>query len=217
MSRNELKDVEAALAHDLNNYLQVVMGNLEVLRRRASFVPEIVNAALAATRTAAQLADRLASIGRLRNPEPRAVDLGHALGELKEMIARTVGDAIRVEMDLAADAGAALVDPRCLQTALLELAANARDAMPGGGRLDVRTARADAGFVAIEVADTGPGMDPGRIALAFEPFAARGDAGKPAGLGLHIVERCVRAAGGRVEIAAPPSKGTTVTLYLPRA
>src|SRR5437762_11140652 len=93
MSRNELKDVEAALAHDLNNYLQVVMGNLEVLRRRASFVPEIVAAALNATRQAAQLADRLVAVGRLHHLEPRKLDLNHTLTELREMLARKIGRA----------------------------------------------------------------------------------------------------------------------------
>ena len=215
MSR-ELKDVEAALAHDLNNYLQVVMGNLEVLRRRASFVPEIVNAALGATRHAAQLADRLVSIGRLRNLEPRAVDLNRLLGELTEMISRTVSDAIRVSLVLAAGLPNALVDPRCLQIALLELATNARAAMPASGQLTLRTALAEGGFVKIEVADTGAGMAPEKIERAFEPvFGA--NASSPAGLGLHIVERCARASGGRVEISASPAQGTTVTLYLPTA
>jgi len=215
MSR-ELKDVEAALAHDLNNYLQVVMGNLEVLRRRASFVPEIVSSALNATRHAAQLADRLVSIGRLRNLEPRAVDLNHVLGELTDMITRTVGDAIRVRMDLAPGLPNALIDPRCLQIALLELTTNARNAMPAGGQLTVRTASAEGALVKIEVADTGAGMAPEKIARAFEPVFGT-NASSPAGLGLHIVERCARASGGRVEISATPSQGTTVTLCLPAA
>lgn len=212
MSRNEMKDVEAALAHDLNNHLQVVMGNLEVLRRRANFVPQIVDAALNATRNAAQLADRLVSIGRLRSLEPRPLDVNHALVDLGEMITRTVGDAIRVDMDLAPGLGKAVMDPRCLQIALLELAANARDAMPGGGKLSLRT-RAANGLLEIEVADTGPGMPEEKIARAFEPVF--GDAAKPTGLGLHIVERCVHACGGSVHISATPEKGTTVTLHLP--
>lgn len=213
MSRNEMKDVEAALAHDLNNHLQVVMGNLEVLRRRANFVPQIVDAALNATRNAAQLADRLVSIGRLRSLEPRPLDVNHALVDLGEMITRTVGDAIRVDMDLAPGLGKAVMDPRCLQIALLELAANARDAMPGGGKLSLRT-RASGGKLEIDVADTGAGMPAEKIARAFEPVFGSGDA-KAAGLGLHIVERCVHACGGSVHISATPEKGTTVTLHLP--
>jgi signal transduction histidine kinase len=214
MSRNELKDVEAALAHDLNNYLQVVMGNLEILRRRSSFVPEIVNAALNATRNAAQLADRLVAIGRLRSLEPRPLDLNQALADLREMISRTVGDSIRVEMDLAPGVAKALIDPRCLQIALLELATNAREAMPAGGKLSVRTRPAN-GLLQVELADTGAGMPAEKIARAFEPVFGTGDAAKPTGLGLHIVERCVRACGGRVHISSTPGKGTTVTLHLP--
>lgn len=215
MSRNELKDVEAALAHDLNNYLQVVMGNLEVLRRRGSFVPEIVTAALNATRNAAHLADRLVSIGRLRGLEPRAIDLNQTLTELGDMMARAAGDSIRVDLHLAAGLPKAVIDPRCLQMALLELATNAREAMPTGGRLAVSTARASGNGVKVEVSDTGPGIAPEKIARAFQPVFGLSDTAKPAGLGLHIVDRCVRSSGGRIEISSQPAKGTTVTLHIP--
>ena len=216
MSR-ELKEVEAALAHDLNNYLQVVMGNLEVLRRRAAFVPEIVDAALSATRNAAQLADRLVAIGRLQHHEPRGLDLNHVLTDLCDMMTRTVGEAVRVELNLAPGLPKAMADPRALQTALLELATNARDAMPQGGRLAIRTASAADNLLMIEVADSGAGMTPEAMARAFEPLLPGGEGPKPAGLGLHIVERCVRQAGGRVELDSQPGKGTRVTMYLPAA
>lgn len=202
MSRNELKDVEAALNHDLNNTLQVVMGNLEVLRRRATFVPEIVDAALNATRSAAHLADRLAAVTRLRQTEPRRLDLNAALTDLTDMLQRTLGDAIRLDLDLSPSAGAVLVDPRCLQTALLELAANARHAMPTGGRVLVRSAPAR-----VDVTDSGPGMPAEQIARGFRAI-------NPGALGLHIVERCVSASGGRVEISSSAQRGTTVTLHL---
>ena len=215
MSR-ELKDVEAALAHDLNNTLQVVMGNLEVLRRRASFVPELADAALNATRSAAYLADRLVSIGRLRHPEARALDLNAAVTDLAEMIGRTVGEAVRLELQLAADVGAVRIDPRCLQLALLELASNARDAMPRGGQLTVRTARAAGGLARLELADTGSGLPADRLADAFEPrFGGSGE--KPVTLGLHLVERCAQSGGGRAEMSSRPHQGTTVTIYLPAA
>src|SRR5204862_7757253 len=121
----ELKQVEAALAHDLNNFLQVIMGNLELLRRRGELVPQIVEAALQATRNAAQLADRLVAIGRLQPHEPRSLDVNHVVRELEPMIARTVGDAIRVELELAPDLKHAFAAPHALQVALLELATNA--------------------------------------------------------------------------------------------
>src|SRR5919197_759244 len=127
MSR-ELKQVEAALAHDLNNYLQVVMGNLELLKRRREFVPETVEAAISATRNSAALADRLLAFGRLQPPEPRALDLNRLAAELADMVAPAVGREIRVERELAPDLPHAVVDPRALQLVLLELAANARAA-----------------------------------------------------------------------------------------
>jgi signal transduction histidine kinase len=205
MSRNELKDVEAALNHDLNNTLQVVMGNLEVLRRRAAFVPEVVDAALNATRSAAHLADRMAAVARLRNVEPRRLDLNVALDDLGDMMRRTLGEAIRVVLEPSPHAGAVLMDPRCLQTALLELAANARAAMPAGGKLTVRSSKAR-----LDIIDTGAGMAAEKIARAFDGTDA-------AALGLYLVERCLSACGGRVEIAATPERGTTITLHLPPA
>src|SRR4051812_23669868 len=194
----EPKEVEAALAHDLNNTLQVVMGNLEVLRRRAAFVPEIVNAALNATRTAAHLTDRLVSLARLHTIEARPLELNDALADLGEMMRRIVGDAVRVNFDPPCAPVRVAIDPRCLQIALLELCTNARDAMPGGGQLTVRTAVAGNGLVKVEVADTGAGMSAERIARAFEPRFG-GDSAKPVTLGLHIVERCIGSSGGRVE------------------
>jgi signal transduction histidine kinase len=215
MSR-ELKQVEAALGHDLNNLLQVIMGNLELLRRRGEFVPEIVAAALRATRDAAQLADRMVAIGRLQRHEPRSLDINRLLGELEQMVARTVGDKIRLDLKPAADLKNAFADSHALQVALLELATNAREAMPTGGRLAIRTANAPGALVMIELADTGGGMPPETLAQAFEPQLSTADGDRPAGLGLHIVNRCIRQAGGRVELASGAS-GTSVKLYLPQA
>ena len=202
MGRNELKDVEAALTHDLNNTLQVIMGNLEVLRRRATFAPELVDAALNATRAAAHLADRLAAVTRLRQSKPRRLDLNAALTDLSDMLRHTLGDAIHLELELAPAAGGVMIDSACLQTALLELAANARNAMPGGGRVVVRSA---AGRV--DITDTGPGIPADKVAGAFQAL-------KPGALGLHIVARCISASGGRVEISSASPRGTTVTLHL---
>jgi len=203
MRRQELKEIEAALNHDLNNTLQVVMGNLEVLRRRAAFAPEIVDAALAATRSAAHLADRLVALARLRQVEPRRLDLNGVLDDLADMMRRTLGDAIRLEIEPSPEAGSVLVDPRCLQTALLELAANARAAMPMGGKLTLRSSPAR-----LEVSDTGPGMPAEKIARALAGT-------EPAAVGLYLVAHCMSVCGGRVEIATTAERGTTVTLHLP--
>jgi signal transduction histidine kinase len=212
----ELKQVEAALAHDLNNFLQVIMGNLELLRRRGEFVPEIVEAALKATRNAAQLADRMVAIGRLQPHEPRALDVNHLARELQPMLERTLGDAIRLELQLAADLRFAFADPHALHVALVELATNARAAMQAGGRFGVRTANAPDSLVMIELVDTGGGMSPEKMASAFEPLLSSEAGDRPPGLGLHIVNRCISQAGGRVELTSTPS-GTTVRLYLPVA
>jgi signal transduction histidine kinase len=212
----ELKQAEAALAHDLNNFLQVIMGNLELLKRRREFVPEIVDAALKATRHAAQLADRMVAIGRLQPHEPRKLELNRLVGELEQLIGRTVGDAIRVDLKLAPDLKDAFADPHALQVALVELATNAREAMRGGGRLSIRTAQAPGALVMIELADTGRGMPPELLARALEPQLSPADGTGPAGLGLHIVQRCMRQAGGRVELDSDAT-GTRVRLYLPEA
>ena len=211
----DLKQIEAALLHDLNNLLQVMMGNLELLKRRGELVPEIVDAALAATREAGQLTDRLVAVGRLQAHEPRVLDINHLLRDHLQMIEHNVGDAIRVETEFAADLMSAFADRRALQVALLELTANAREAMPGGGRLHLRTANAAPDLVLIELVDTGGGMPAQLLPRAFEPLAAA-EGGKLAGLGLHIVERCMRQAGGRFELVSEKS-GTRVRLYLPAA
>ena len=212
--KEELKKIQAALVHDLNNYLQVIMGNVELLKRRREFVPEIVEAALGATRNAAALGDRLLAISRLESYAPRATELNRFLRDLTEMVERTVGESIAVEFDLATDLRPAMVDPRALQLALLELAANAREAMSSGGRLVLRTAAAPSDRVLLEVADNGRGMPKGTHG-SFEPLEVR--AGKPRALGLHLVEYCMQVAGGRMELDSAPGAGTRVKLYLPAA
>jgi signal transduction histidine kinase len=198
----ELKQVEAALAHDLNNILQVIMGNLELLKRRGELVPEVVDAALQATRSAASLADRMGAIGRLRRYEARTMDVNRLLADLAPLLERTVGDAIRAEMKLASAMPNIVADPHALQLALVELATNSRFAMPAGGRFSVSTSRADDDFVRIDVADTGSGMPP--------------TTAEPTGLGLQIVRQCMALANGRAEFKSN-HMGTTVKLFLPVA
>lgn len=200
----ELKQVESALTHDLNNLLQVIMGNLELLKRRGELVPEIVAAALSATKNAAAMADRLAAIGRLRRQEPRPLDVNRLLAELAPLIERTAGDAVRVELKLTSNLGEVLIDPHSLQLALVELATNARNAMPAGGRLSIATADAGGGAISIAVGDTGCGMPPSSVKRTPEA----------PGVGLQIVEQCMALAGGCMQIDST-DLGTTVTLSLP--
>jgi len=212
----ELKKIESALVHDLNNYLQVIMGNVELLKRRREFVPEIVEAALSATKSAAALGDRLLAVSRLENYAPRALELNRFLRELTEMVEHTVGESIAVEFDLAPELRPAMADPRALQLALLELATNAREAMGSGGRLLLRTAAAPANRVLLEVADNGRGMAKGARG-SFEPLSVRTTPGKTRALGLHLVEYCMQVAGGRMELDSTPGAGTRVKLFLPAA
>jgi len=211
----DLKKVQAALAHDLNNFLQVIMGNLELLKRRQQFAPELVDAALAATRNAGLFAERLHSLRRLDPQEPRAFDLNRLARELAEMTRYAVGETIRVQTELASDLRSAYADPRALQLAALELAANARAAMPHGGRITLRTANASSGELVLEFADTGGGMAREILEHAFDPPASPAEGGDPGGVGLYIVEHCLRGSGGRVELSSTPGAGTTVKLYLP--
>jgi signal transduction histidine kinase len=214
--KEELKRIQSALAHDLNNYLQVIMGNLEVLKRRRDFTPEVVEAALAGTRSAAALADRLLALSRLESYEPRALELNRFVRELTEMLERTVGESVAVEFELAPDLREVRADPRALQLALLELATNAREAMGAGGRLTLRTASAPAAQVLLEMVDNGRGMAKGPRGT-FEPLNVKSRPGKPRALGLHLVEYCMRVAGGRMELDSAPGAGTRVKLYLPAA
>lgn len=214
--KEELKKIESALVHDLNNYLQVIMGNVELLKRRREFVPEIVEAALGATRSAAALGDRLLALSRLENYAPRALELNRFLRDLTEMVEHTVGESIAVDLELAPDLRPALADPRALQLALLELATNAREAMGAGGRLLLRTAAAPSNRVLLEVADNGRGMAKGTRG-SFEPLAVGSSQAKPRPLGLYLVEYCMEVAGGRMELDSAPGSGTRIKLYLPAA
>ena len=211
----ERKKPESVLAHDLNNYLQIIMGNLEVLKRRGELVPEVVDAALDATRNAATLADRLLAFMRLQACEPRTVDLNRLLLDHSKSLAHTAGERVRVETKLSDDLRPVRADPRHLQAMLTELVMNARDAMPRGGQVRIRTLNASPDSVAIELSDTGPGMTAEEIAHAFDPLEAKKRSGRAAGVGLAIVDHCMRQAGGRVELGSERSGGTRVTLYFP--
>jgi signal transduction histidine kinase len=196
----EQRHVAAALAHDLNNYLQVIMGSLELVSRRGEFVPEIVDTALDATRKAANLADRLIAFSRLQPYEGRVVELHTVLEGMLGAMRQVAGEDNKVKTAFAGEVTSARIDPRALRMALAELAANARDAMPGGGTLTLLTAAAPESMVVVEVADTGCGLPKGGP--------------KKEGLGLAIVEWCMRQAGGRFELTSAVG-GTRARLFLP--
>ncbi len=222
------------LAHDFNNLLTVILGTAEVLGHDLGERPGLQ--ALAATiATAAergsQLTNRLLAYARKQALQPVATDIGRLLTGLEPLVRRALGE--RLEVRLSAEPGMhpALVDPGQLESAVLNLCINARDAMPAGGRLaiEARAERLDAGqahalgelgagdYVVIAVADTGEGMPAEVQARAFEPFFTTKPAGAGSGLGLSMVYGFVRQSQGAVRLCSEPGRGTTVWLYLPAA
>ena len=220
------------IAHDFNNLLTVILGNLEMLDARLESESErvLLREAVEAAELGAQLTGRLLAFARRQPLDPQPVRLDRQLVELGAVLRRTLGETIEVRIAVPPGLAEALVDPGQLQTALLNLALNARDAMPEGGRLGIEaaaveldgyeTAHADvrAGhYVMVAVSDTGSGMSPEVQKHAFEPFFTTKAPGAGTGLGLSIVYGFIKQSGGHAQIYSEPGHGTTVRLYLPRA
>lgn len=218
------------IAHDFNNIMQVVTSGAALLRmpnldedKRAVILDGLKKAG----RNAKELTDRLLSFARKQTLQPEAFDLNARLAGMSELLRHTLGSRIVVRTDFAADLALAMADPSQLEVAVLNLAANARDAMlPEGGTLTLSsrtlrlagTAERNAGaYVALAVADTGRGMPPAVMARAFEPFFTTKDPDKGTGLGLAQVHGFAKQSGGDIEIASTPGEGTTITLLLPCA
>ncbi len=221
------------VAHDFNNLLAIIMGNLELLadsEEKGSMPAALVERALRATRRGAELTRRLLAFSRRQTLQPERIELNALVTSLTDLLSRTLGENIRVETELADDVGTVVVDPGQLENALLNLAVNARDAMPRGGRLLIESANVelDADYVAavkdvlpgpyvmLAVSDTGEGMTPEIVSRAFEPFFTTKEVGKGSGLGLSMVYGFVKQSGGHVAIYSEVSLGTTIRLYLPR-
>jgi CheY-like chemotaxis protein len=221
------------IAHDFNNLLTIVIGNLELLGRQLDNASARVNRSIAAAMSgatrAATLTQRLLAFAQKQPLRPRAVDLNELATGMAELIRRTQGETIHYEFALAANLPRCFCDANQLETALLNLVINARDAMPDGGRLKIETANAvfdteavqhrgiAAGtYLVLAVTDTGIGMSPETVARAFEPFFTTKDTGKGTGLGLSMVYGFVKQSNGHVEIDSAPGRGTTVRIFLPR-
>ena len=229
------------IAHDFNNLLTVIQGNLQVLEEHGPVAGDavaagLVAAALGASRRGAGLTGKLLAFSRRALLQPERVDIGALLQSLADMLRRTLDQRISIVVDAPASAVFGHVDPGQLESALLNIAINARDAMPGGGRLslsvrpcdglpDRRYGAADqideevaaAGYLAIAVSDSGQGMSEEVRARAFEPFYTTKEAGRGTGLGLSTVYGFVRQSQGAVTIDSQPGVGSTVTLVLPRS
>ncbi|UUL81828.1 PAS domain-containing protein [Sphingomonas qomolangmaensis] len=220
------------IAHDFNNMLAVVIGALDLLERRlaqgSTDVGRYVMAARDGATRAAGLTQRLLAFARQSPLAARPIDVNQMVRGMIELLIRTIGDDIRVETKLGERSGSAIADPSQLENVILNLAVNARDAMPRGGTLTIATDRAHIGadmaagygispgdYVTIAVADTGEGMAPETAARAFEPFFTTKGVGKGTGLGLSQVFGFVRQSAGHVRIDSQQGSGTTVCVYLP--
>jgi PAS domain S-box-containing protein len=222
------------LAHDFNNLLSVIIGNLQLLERVCRGDPRAmshVETALRAALRGADLTGRLLAFSRQQVLEPRVVDVNELMTGMKELIERALGRSITVRLDLAAGLWPIRVDPGQLENCVLNLAINARDAMPQGGGLVIGTRNATldqvhaaappklapGAYVCVTVADNGHGMTAEVLKRVFEPFFTTKEIGKGTGLGLSMVYGFCEQSGGQVQIASTPDVGTTVSLYFPRS
>ena len=222
-----LGQLTGGVAHDFNNLLTPIIGNLDLLGRRAldERQARLVRSALESAERARTLVQRLLAFARRQPLQPGPVDLAALLGNMGPLVASTVGPQVEVLTDIAPGMPPALADQNQLELALLNLAVNARDAMPDGGQLRLSAAPADpaagarAGldgrYLALAVADTGAGMDAATAARAIEPFFSTKGVGKGTGLGLSMVHGLASQLGGAMLLTTAPGRGTAIELLLP--
>ena len=222
------------IAHDFNNLLTGIMGSLEMLQTRLrqgrfSDVDRYVAAAQGASKRAAALTHRLLAFSRRQTLDPKPTDVNRLAMGMEELVRRTVGPQITLEVVTAAGLWPALIDSPQLESALLNLCINARDAMPEGGRITIETANKwlddraarerdlpPGQYISLCVTDTGTGMTPDVIEHAFDPFFTTKPIGQGTGLGLSMVYGFARQSGGQVRIYSELGEGTTMCLYFPR-
>jgi PAS domain S-box-containing protein len=223
------------IAHDFNNLLTIILGNMEMVARKLGDGAEpsvnraLVNAQRGAER-AATLTQRLLAFARRQPLAPKPTDVGRLIAGMSDLLTRSLGETVSIETVSGAGLWPVEVDQNQLESALINLAVNARDAMSGSGRLtvEVQNTVIDRGYAAIHsevaagpyvviaVTDTGAGMAPEVLARAFDPFFTTKEVGKGTGLGLSQVYGFVKQSGGHVKIYSEPGQGTSVKIYLPR-
>lgn len=223
------------IAHDFNNMLTGVIGSLDLIKRRLADgrmdrVDQYIDAAATSAQRAAALTSRLLAFGRRQSLDLKPADVNGLVRGMEELLHRTLGEQVALETHLALNLWAAFTDPNQLESALLNLCLNARDAMPKGGKLTVESANerlderyaqdhaeVEAGdYVVLSVSDTGIGMTPSTVDKVFEPFFTTKPVGEGTGLGLSMVYGFAKQSGGHVRIYSELGKGTTVKLYVPR-
>ncbi|MBS9478426.1 PAS domain S-box protein [Ancylobacter sp. VKM B-3255] len=221
------------IAHDFNNLLAVVMGNLELVRKRAPDEPRLqrlIDNTLQAAQRGAALTQRMLAFARRQDLKPEPVDVPELVMGMADLLRRSIGPSVRIETRFPLGLPRARVDANQLELALLNLAVNARDAMPDGGSIIIsaheETLVAPEGeetvgglkpgrYFALALADTGSGMDEATLAHAAEPFFTTKGVGKGTGLGLAMVHGLAAQSGGKLVLASQPGEGTTATIYLP--
>ncbi len=219
------------IAHDFNNLLQIVTGNLEILSRRLPDDEKLRRAAdnaMSGAQRAATLTQRLLAFARRQPLAPKPLRTNQLVEGMSDLIQRTLGETVSIDARLASDLWMIEVDANQLENALLNLAVNARDAMPPGGTLTISTANGIVGdadaddeavpghYVSLAVCDTGSGMSEATMARVFEPFFTTKEVGRGTGLGLSMVYGFAKQSGGHLRIESSLGRGTTVTMYLPK-
>ncbi len=221
-----LGQLTGGIAHDFNNLLTVILGNAELIQMLVDPVSPVTPLAtdiVTAAQQGAELTQALLAFARRQTLEPAVVDLNRLVTEMRGLLQRTLGDHIEIRLDLGVGLSAALVDRAQLESALLNLCLNSRDAMPQGGRLTIETRgrepdlNAAESFVTLSVVDTGCGIPIENMERLFEPFFTTKPKGKGTGLGLPMVYGFVQQTGGEVEVFSTPGEGTTARLHLPVA
>jgi PAS domain S-box-containing protein len=222
------------VAHDFNNLLAIIHGNSELIRGQLedwSEAAEMADDVIGAASRGAELVKRLLAFARMQHLEPEAVDLNARLNNVVGLLQRALGEKVNLRVKTAKALWPAIIDPTQVDDALVNLAINARDSMPGGGTLSIETQNvtldedyaanhlevAPGDYAMLAVSDTGTGMPPEVIARAFEPFFTTKQEGQGTGLGLSQVFGWVKQSGGHIKIYSEVGHGTTVKLYLPRA
>ena len=227
---DSIGELTGEVAHDFNNLLMAVVGSLTLLQKHLPDDPQshrLLHHALQGGHRGASLAQRLLAFSRRQELKPQRVDVGDLVGGMKELLKRAVGAGIELECRFPSGLSPVRVDANQLELVLLNLALNARDAMPGGGRLMIsaeQTGNAEAAdpsllpgdYVRIKMVDTGVGMDAATRAMAFEPLFTTQAPGVGAGLGLSVVHDIAAQVGGLLRIDSAPNMGTAVELWLPQ-
>jgi PAS domain S-box-containing protein len=227
-------NLTGGIAHDFNNLLTIVIGNIELHTRLMKNNPEgaeLLEGALSACLRGADLTRQLLAFGRRQTLKPEMVEVNRLIRGMVKLLGRTIGEQVRIELIEGSGLWSVVIDAAQLDSAIVNLSVNARDAMPGGGRLTIETANVHVDdsfsmthpglkpgdYVVISVTDTGAGMPSDVMARIFEPFFTTKEMNKGTGLGLSMVYGFVKQSGGHVTVYSEVGTGTTFRLYLPRA